>query len=651
MSARAEVVESSEARALDVVRAGLASACEPGWEAAEPELEGKLIRPLVAYAGAVGRTGAEPAPAVWKAALAVQLAHDASLLHDDVIDGAGTRRGVPTLAARCGPAAALVAGDHLLATAYRYAAETGSAAYAVRFARAVERTVAAEIAQGRAAGRVLSPGEYRSMVLGKSGELMGAALAADATLRGAPDAGFLFSLGRRVGLVYQMVDDLLDYCPAAETGKPGLADHRQKRWTWVLRPLGAEPFALSADEVVRRLGATGPDGSILAAALGELRAEVDLLMGEIAVALPHDPVLGSLLRGWVDRAAEAVAALPATSTPAAEEDRIPAAVPRIAVPAAGGPAAPSSALLRAAPALADLGGFLGRNSRSFAFAAAFFPAADRASIARVYAFCRVTDDLADHAEGGTAAAREALLDEWLGLARAAYGGQLSGIPLLDTAMPEMARAQVPFRYASDLVEGMRMDLRGRRYDTLAELRGYTYRVASVVGLWITELAGIRDPAVLARAAALGHAMQLTNVLRDVGEDLAYGRLYLPADRMVRHGVTEEGLGAMRRGETPISPGYRTLLEELMAIAEDEYDSAFPAIRALPRRYWRPVGVAAHVYRGIHDSIRRNGYDNLTRRARTTGLAKARLAARAVWELRSGRSTAPLLDPPGLLARR
>src|SRR5690606_6945429 len=107
-------------------------------------------------------------------------------------------------------------------------------------------------------------------------------------------------------------------------------------------------------------------------------------------------------------------------------------------------------------------------------------------------------------------------------------------------------------YAAELIEGVGMDLEDgeaaeqpsqnsapkRRYTTLTELDVYSYRVASVVGLWLTRLVGVHDEQVLARAADLGHAMQLTNILRDVGEDWRNGRLYLPLDVLARHGITE-----------------------------------------------------------------------------------------------------------------
>ena len=159
----------------------------------------------------------------------------------------------------------------------------------------------------------------------------------------------------------------------------------------------------------------------------------------------------------------------------------------------------------------------------------------------MYSYCRFTDDLVDGAPPEESRQTEALLDAWKDLSREAYEGQPTGCGLIDEVMGQMAEQSVPFRYARELIEGVRMDLRPRTYRSMAELRVYSYRVASVVGGWLTELFGVRNRWVLSRAAALGHAMQLTNILRDVGEDLAMGRVYLPQQVLNYHGVEGNAL--------------------------------------------------------------------------------------------------------------
>src|SRR4051794_32765544 len=195
--------------------------------------------------------------------------------------------------------------------------------------------------------------------------------------------------------------------------------------------------------------------------------------------------------------------------------------------------------------------YLATHGRSFWFATALVPEPHRSRIVGVYAFCRYTDDLVDRASGSDPAALHAKLDRWLEQARVAYEGRHTSVPLLNNVMRDMAESRVPFAYVRQLIEGMRMDIDGRRYESLAELRWYCHHVASVVGLWLTELFGVHDAWVLERAARLGTAMQLTNIIRDVGEDRRLGRLYLPADWMAVHGVTESMLDDLRQSDAPI----------------------------------------------------------------------------------------------------
>jgi len=275
---------------------------------ARPDLEGALIRPIVALSG-WRSISADPPPAeFWYGAMAVQLAHEASLLHDDVIDESARRRGVPTVAALRGIAAALVQGDHVLTTAYRYAARTRSLAFIELFAESVERTVAGEVAQARATGRVLDFDEYSSIVKGKSGALLGCALALAPSIARPDRSGAFYRIGCSVGLVYQMLDDLLDLCPHAVTGKPALADYNQRHWTWPLQQLGIDNFALDAPTLVfalhddSRFG-TSP-GQRCLVRYGE---EIEAVACEIRLEIGEEPALESLLSEWRHRARFAVA--------------------------------------------------------------------------------------------------------------------------------------------------------------------------------------------------------------------------------------------------------------------------------------------------------------------------------------------------------
>ena len=301
-------------------------------------------------------------------------------------------------------------------------------------------------------------------------------------------------------------------------------------------------------------------------------------------------------------------------------------------PAATSPADPAEPL-RDVPGFDELArpsAYMAHHSRSFRFAAAFLRGAERDRITRMYAWCRFTDDLGDRPAGDDRDA-ERQLDAWLACSRAAYEGHACGIPLVEEVMGETARAGIPFTYAAELIEGVRGDLRFTPYEDIPALRTYTWRVAGVVGRWLAELHGVRDAWMLDRAAALGHAMQLTNILRDVGEDWGQGRLYLPLGVLRQRGIEPADIGAMCLGHRPIDAAYRAIVEDLLRHAERDYAHAREAIPLLPGGFRRATAVAAAVYEGIHDAIRRNGYDNLRRRAVTSTARKLVLALGAVWQ--------------------
>lgn len=613
--------------ATDPVRVGLERAAAELRERGlpTPALEGKALRPLAAYTALPPSARPGPDDAFWFGALALEMVHEASLLHDDILDGAACRRGSPTVAALHGHARALVQGDHLLTASYVAAGESGQPAFIRAFIAAVERTVAGEIRQGSAAGRPLEPHEYRAVIEGKSGELFGAALALAAAFTG-DDVDGAAARGRRMGALYQMVDDFLDYCPRAALGKPAFQDLRQGKWTFVLEGSGLDmdPGArerLEPEALAGTLFRGGPGGSVMRAALRRLEDEAAALRGEAQLGELHD-----LVEGWLALARTALAAEEARLAPATVPRQVPSPEAWVAMRAArvGG--------AEAWPA------YFARHSRSFRFASWLFPRAMRRQVEGVYAFCRFTDDLVDEAEGDAATARTRL-EAWGTLVSAAHEGVETGIPLADRVMGSMRDAGVPFGYARDLLAGVAMDLEPVRLAGVADLQLYTYRVASVVGGWITELFGVHDAEILARAYGLGHAMQLTNIVRDVGEDWRRDRLYLPEDLRQRYGVDLHMVDAVARGSTPVPEAWTALLEDLMARADRGYDEAFQALPSLPGSFARPVAVAARVYQGIHGTVRSNGYDNGTRRAHTSGLSKLRLGARGLLHLRRARHAA------------
>jgi 15-cis-phytoene synthase len=247
-----------------------------------------------------------------------------------------------------------------------------------------------------------------------------------------------------------------------------------------------------------------------------------------------------------------------------------------------------------------------RHSKSFALSLRFLPAAKRRAVWAVYAFCRTADDIADQA--GAPAARLAAIDAWEAELRAAYAGRAVN-PIFVAFADAAARYGVPLPAALDLLRGARMDVTVNRYGTYAQLRDYCYLVASTVGVLVTPILGALDEEALGDAVALGHAMQLTNILRDVGEDARMGRVYLPADEMASFGYTEADLFA-----ATVDARFVALMRFQIERARHAYRAAEPGIARLQPESRYTVRLALYLYRGILGAIEANGYDVFTKRA-------------------------------------
>lgn len=240
-------------------------------------------------------------------------------------------------------------------------------------------------------------------------------------------------------------------------------------------------------------------------------------------------------------------------------------------------------------------------ARTFYFASHCLPTRTRAHAFAVYAFCRWADNAVDDAPNTLEATRR--LDHARHMLDLAYTP--SPAPPALTAFRHTVRTcKIPRNLFDDLLDGMRMDLSITRYRDFPHLNLYCYRVAGVVGLMMARIFGYRHPRCLPRAEALGTAMQLTNILRDVGEDLQLGRIYLPSDDMARFGVSEAHLEAGL-----VNDPFRDLLRFQIARARLYYHEADLGIPDLhgPSSRWT-VRVMSRLYGGILNEIERNGYD-------------------------------------------
>jgi phytoene synthase len=260
-------------------------------------------------------------------------------------------------------------------------------------------------------------------------------------------------------------------------------------------------------------------------------------------------------------------------------------------------------------------------SKSFYLSSRFLPHAKRRAVWAVYAFCRTADDIVDR--NTSAAERLDAINAWEAQLHAAYAGRAS-TPVFTAFADAAARYDVPLHAALDLLRGARMDVTVGRYATYRELSGYCYLVASTVGVLVTPIFGTLDDAAPRYAAILGQAMQLTNILRDVGEDAQLGRIYLPAEDLQRFGYGEVDLFA-----EVVDERFFALMRFEIERARALYREAEPGIALLQPDSRYAVRLALHLYRGILDAIESNRYNVFTRRAFVPLTAKIVTALRAL----------------------
>lgn len=268
------------------------------------------------------------------------------------------------------------------------------------------------------------------------------------------------------------------------------------------------------------------------------------------------------------------------------------------------------------------------HSRTFSMASRLLPAAQRAAVHALYAFCRVTDDLIDRASGDL----EAGLAEWRACALASPPPCDNPVALAwaDTRH----RYRIPARYAEQLVVGVATDLYKARYASFDDLAVYCYGVASTVGLMAMHIIGFSGRDAIPYAVKLGVAMQLTNILRDVREDWVAGRLYLPQDELALFGLGEDDITAGRVDER-----WRAFMRFQINRNRRLYAEAMPGIAKLHPSGRYAIAAAAELYRAILDDIEAHDGDVFSRRAHLSTWGKLRRLPGIWWRSRNMRDTA------------
>ncbi len=256
---------------------------------------------------------------------------------------------------------------------------------------------------------------------------------------------------------------------------------------------------------------------------------------------------------------------------------------------------------------------------SFYYAFRFLPPERRRAITALYAFCREVDDVVDEVTELDIARKKLLF--WRSELHETSKGRPSH-PVMRALAPAIARYGIPFNDLSTVIDGMQMDLETTRYTTWDELAEYCHRVAGVVGTMSARIFGFQNSQTLEYAHALGIAFQLTNIIRDVGEDARRGRIYLPLADLALFRVAQSELLKGHAGE-----GFMPLMRMQTQRARDLYATAFASLPAQDRAAQRPGLIMAAIYQKVLDRVEKEHYPVLTRRVSLSPLTKLFIALR------------------------
>jgi phytoene synthase len=258
-----------------------------------------------------------------------------------------------------------------------------------------------------------------------------------------------------------------------------------------------------------------------------------------------------------------------------------------------------------------------QSGSSFYYSFLFLPLERRRAITALYAFCREVDDTVDDATDPSVA--RIRLAWW----RTEIGAMVAGKPthpVTQALAPHMAAYSLGSEHLIAIVDGMQMDLDQTRYLDFAGLKRYCWHVAGVVGILSARIFGITSPETLQYAEKLGLALQLTNIIRDVGEDARKGRIYLPVNELQQFGVTAADILNARH-----SGNFEKLMHFQSVRAQAAYDEAFALLPVADRRAQRPGLIMAAIYRALLHEIERDGFHVLNQRISLTPIRKLWLA--------------------------
>jgi phytoene synthase len=264
------------------------------------------------------------------------------------------------------------------------------------------------------------------------------------------------------------------------------------------------------------------------------------------------------------------------------------------------------------------------HSKSFHFASSLLPEEKCSAVRALYAFCRTVDDIVDESSDDE---RESQLDYWREMIN--HGSFLHNDLVAAAWADTLTRYHIPRHYALQLIDGVNRDLTQSRYQTFDELATYCYGVASTVGLMSMYIIGFKSNEAIPYAIKLGVALQMTNILRDVGEDYRNGRLYLPREELAFYGIREQDIAEGR-----VTDNWRQFMKFQIERTRQLYEESWAGVKMLEREGQLAIGAASVFYQGILDEIEKNDYDVFTRRASLSVIGKVSRLPSLWWKVKS-----------------
>ncbi|MDQ7817001.1 MAG: presqualene diphosphate synthase HpnD [Melioribacteraceae bacterium] len=259
---------------------------------------------------------------------------------------------------------------------------------------------------------------------------------------------------------------------------------------------------------------------------------------------------------------------------------------------------------------------------SFYYAFSLLSPQKRDAMNAVYAFCRKTDDIVDESHEPDDLKYEKLRKWRIEFEKALTGR--SDYPLLNKVATIIRQFNIPLEHFYELIVGMEMDLQRKRYLSFDDLVEYCYRVASTVGLMCIEIFGYKNKSTRDYAVNLGLAMQLTNIIRDVGKDAVYGRIYIPQDDLIKFNYSENELLAKQ-----YNPNFRSLMSFEAERAKDYFNKANQSLYFEDKPSMFPARAMQHIYSRLLQKIERSDYDVLNNHIKISKVEKAAISI-GVW---------------------